>query len=200
MQYVQKYMELYPEDTVVVKGGAAAYLIIKDCLGQNVPLNDIDVSINTTESERTILSRWVSIVPSSYQQVGYASTIFTLVDTTCHDLAFDIFVNEDYFSNTEKVGFYQVERLDLMIFNIFRELKSRKSDMDFIQNPMECWSQNPMECWSQKDISDYIEKYNRISNRLVLLVECLKKRQGKCIKKRQGKYIKKQEGSIPISI
>ena len=178
MQYVQKYMELYPEDTTVVKGGAAAYLILQECLDQNIPINDIDVAINTDVSGQVILDRWLLIVPSSYTvqydqynlyNPEFPISIFTLTDTTGSDFSLDIFVNDDDFTYTEKIGSFNVERLDLMIKRLYSELYDRKSDIEFLRD-------DP-DAMPNIDLQQFIEKYNRMYDRLILLGECFKKRQ-----------------------
>jgi len=172
MQYVQKYMELYPEDTTMVKGGAAAYLILKECLDQNIPINDIDVAINTDVSVQVIIDRWLLIVPSSYTvryNPEFPISIFTLTDTTGSDFSLDIFVNDDDFTYTEKIGSFNVERLDLMIKRLYSELYDRKSDIEFLRDDPDAMPNIVLQ--------QIIEKYNRMYDRLILLGECFKKRR-----------------------
>lgn len=173
MQYVQRYIELYPNDTVVLKGGAAAYILLKECLNQDIYLKDIDISINTTISAETILQRWLSIVPKTYiveyddkYSLSY-SAIFTLVDTTNSELSLDIFVNEDHYTHLEQVGNFKVERLDCMIGRIYRDLRGRKNEIET--------TKDLLVPWIQKERPKLIDKYNRMYKRLELLIECYKK-------------------------
>ena len=168
MEHVERYMQLYPNDKVVIKGGAAANLIIKSCLGMIIPMNDIDISINTTESCRTIVERWLSILPGHYvvNYDNYLPTIFNLTGAADNDISFDIFVNEDNFEFTEKIGPFLVENLNLMTANLNRDLIGRKADIDLMRSGA--------IGWTEKQISDYIVKYNRMLNRLELLTRCVR--------------------------
>jgi len=152
---------------------------LQECLNENIPINDIDVSINTDEPVQMIIDRWLLIVPPTYTlkhesflsqyDPNFINPIFTLTDTTGSDFSLDIFVNEDDIKYTEQIGDFHVERLDLMITKLYNELESRKSDIDyFINNPDDI---------GDFDLQEYIEKYKRMHDRLILLNKCFKKRR-----------------------
>lgn len=172
MQYVRKYIELYPQDKVVIKGGAAADLFLQEYGLERPVVKDVDVSINTTERGLTVVQRWLAIIPSTHRtdyDEKYPIGIFKIVDPTGSDMSLDIFVNEDYFSSVEEIGGFYVESLGKMINNLHQELVGRKADIEFMRERK--------EKWTQEQISGDVDKYNRLLARLKLLILCFKKRQ-----------------------
>lgn len=167
MQYVERYMELYPEDRVTIIGGRAAYLHLSEC-GINASLKDVNVE--TDADGRTILDRFLSIVPPSYTakfDVNYPISIFTLLDESGEDIPVDVFVNQEYIHDTKRIGAFRVERLDTLINKYYRELLGRKMDVELIQSGV--------IDWNREEIPLLIDKYNRLLNRLQLLVECYRR-------------------------
>lgn len=171
MEYVRKYIELYPQDKVVIKGGAAADLFFQEYLMERPVVKDIDVSINTSERRQTIVQRWLAIIPSTYRtdfDEQHPSGIFTIVDPTGSDKSLDVFVNEDVFSTTEVIDGFHVESLGKTINNLHQELVGRKVDIEFMREQKERF---------QEEIGDHVNKYNRLLARLELLLKCHKERQ-----------------------
>ncbi len=168
MQYIQRYMELYPMDNITLIGGAAAFLQLQN-YGRYIQLNDIDVNISTKESGKTILERWLAIVPSSYianYDTNYIISFFTLMDSNKQDLSIDVFVNEQYIYETESIGQFKVETIDRMISRYYSELTGRRLDIQLISSGL--------IKWDQTDLQNQIDKYNRLLERLRLLIECQK--------------------------
>lgn len=170
MQYVQEYMRRDPEDKVTIIGGAAAYFHLRKC-NIDIPVKDIDVNITSVADGRKVLDRWLEIVPPSYVEefdVNYPISIFTLTDTSGKELSIDVFINEEYISETEEIELFQVEKLERMINRYYQEITGRKKDIELIQSGVIDW--NPDE------IPIMIDKYNRLVERFRLLAECLRSR------------------------
>lgn len=135
-----------------------------------IPVKDIDVNINTNEKGITILNRWLQIVPVTYSaqyDVNYPIGIFNLNDVTGKELSFDVFVNEDHILYREQIGAFHVERLDKMIEKLYSDLLGRKREIEFLQVLKSPHSYN---------LPELLEKYNRMLNRLQLLVKCYDQR------------------------
>lgn len=170
MDHVKKYMELYPIDKVTIIGGAAAYLLTRK-YGKLIPLKDIDVNIETSESVETVLKRWESVLPSTYTN-NYNpehSNIATFTDTSGVGLSFDIFVNETFRIPTESVNSFHVEEMTRLIVQLSRDLEGRKVDIDLMRSGL--------IPWSKEEIDEYVNKYQRLFARLQVLVECWKLRK-----------------------
>lgn len=169
MNFVETYMKLYPDDKVTLVGGAAAYLILQH-YGKEIPLKDIDVNIETTESGETILKRWTDILPLTYTpkyDPKYAIVLFTMIDTTNEGLPFDIFIGKSYFLDREQIGPFYVEEKIQFTTRLFQELEGRKVDIELMHD-------GQIFCL-EIDVLKYIEKYQRLLTRLGLLIECLER-------------------------
>ena len=130
MQYIQQYMNLYPEDETVIKGGAAAHLQLRQC-GFYDPIKDIDVSVRTWKrkgQERArryeILDRWTAILPKLYthnydinNSFGVSPAIVTFTDQTGQELHINVFINQENHPYIEEVEGFNVVSFDTLITN-----------------------------------------------------------------------------------
>lgn len=186
MQYVIEYMNLYPEDEVVIKGGAAAHLQLRQC-GIDDPVKDVDVSIWTGKGQdgeracnREVLDRWISILPESYvhnynqdEEMFFGGvmppSIVTFVDQTKQELPLDVFINEDYHFDIEEVEGFNVVSFDKLITNYYQLLKDYKADYSYMTSANKDGSYDV-------DISRIVDKHNRAAVRLKSLAVCFSQR------------------------
>lgn len=158
MQFINKYINTFPEDDVVLIGGAAAALIIKSCVNKNLPIKDIDVHINTKSSGEQILDKWMSILPTSYSPLYCKDEpleLLTFIDASSQNLNLDIFINQREISSLQEINGIFVENTSNILSCLEAELDERRYEIKYINN-------------SKPD-----DKLLRLEERYKLLKECL---------------------------
>ncbi len=90
MDAIRLYVQTHPEDRVILMGGAASYIWIKNKLGIDILLKDIDVHITTQANEEKVVNDFLHLLPG-YDVKGEPEVISTLEGP---GIPFDIFINQ----------------------------------------------------------------------------------------------------------
>lgn len=160
MEVVKKYIERFKEDRVILIGGAAAYVWIRHYLGIDIEIKDIDVHVNTSKSNETIVDRWLSYL-HGYDEVPPISSITTLVCKS--KISYDIFINERGYVPAEIVDGVLVENLIELISSYQFEINSMIEDLSYSGT-------------KDKEREYIVDKIERVNQRLCLLREVSKVR------------------------
>ena len=155
MDAVRRYIERYGMDGVVVIGGAAAYVWIKEYLGIEIPLHDIDVHITTSLTNRDIIQRWLYLLPR-YRAVEPISSITTLEprDSRGHT-TYDLFINEMPDMPYTVIDGLPVETLNEVIDDHVYTIEGLTSDIDYARD--------------SEELDWFLSKRSRMVYRLALL-------------------------------
>lgn len=171
MEYIAEYTKLYPDDKVVIIGGAAASLHLAQC-GIDSMVKDIDVDVFSTQQNQVVLERWKNVLPGNFTaqyDENYPPQIVTFTDTEGKSIPYDIMINQGFYSDkhVEKIGNYTVKRIMPIIQDYLQQLNGSKKDIELIESGIIPWDKDDFEAMKLK--------YNRLYKRLGLLIGCLKK-------------------------
>lgn len=97
LDFIRSYVELYPNDTVVIKGDAAAYIHLSK-YGNEVYIDFIDINIKSEETDETVMGRF-SLLGSNYKtttkNLSRSSSMFTHNCETGMEFPINVFVDGD---------------------------------------------------------------------------------------------------------
>jgi len=166
MEIVKAYMKQYPEDQVVViKGGYAAYLILKQ-YGVDIEVKDLDVNIFSSRTREDVCQSFEALLPSIYSVSGEVR-IFEYSDRAAQGIDIDLFINEEYITQIETIEGVQVESLERLIGSYYAFLKGNKRNIEFLKD---------IKPFGRNELDKMKTKHNRVLARFRSLVECHQKR------------------------
>src|SRR5579875_2485524 len=85
---VRTHIELNPEDDVTIIGGAASYLWVKEHLGTEIDIHDVDIHVSTPREATDVVESFLRLLPSYKVEGGSVSSITTIIGD---GLSIDIF-------------------------------------------------------------------------------------------------------------
>jgi hypothetical protein len=136
MQYIRIYQEKYPEDRLIIGGGAADYLHLKHLNGESVILKDVDVEVCTTSDGKEQLRRWRSILPERYlHTTDYEHIeIINWVDSTGEELSIDVFINQEEITRTVSIDGFLVKPLEDILSGYSISVEMEQEDIEYIMS------------------------------------------------------------------
>lgn len=152
MEYIRRYIRLYPADKLCLIGGAAASIWIESSLKQHIPIKDYDLLLNTRVNVTELMNRWRQLFPTAIIQHEFG--IITIIDSA---VTFDIFINERTIPRHSIIE-------DVPIMNYVSLIQTH---LWSIRNCMEDIVY--MEIKDDPELEDVRDKYQRLKQRLKLL-------------------------------
>lgn len=92
-QLVQRYQQQHPNDRVIVVGGTAAAWWVHYFKSEVLPIHDVDVLVQSSESETVIVDRWLALLPG-YQSTMIDQGIYRLTPVSTNQLSLDLFIEK----------------------------------------------------------------------------------------------------------
>lgn len=100
-------------------------------LNINVPIDDIDIHINTNKSDDVVVGQWLSLLPN-YHSITPISSITTLKPINGDGIKYDIFINErDHVECTILDG-VPVENIHDLMESDMNTIEGIKEDLGYI--------------------------------------------------------------------
>lgn len=168
MNYINAYQKKYPDDQLVVTGGAGDALHLSSSTGEKIYIKDIDVEVKTNTDGHEQLRRWKSVLPDSYQprHDDYLE-IITWIDTTGKDLSIDVFINQEDIADTVSIDGFLVRSLDSILDNYKINIPGMKYDIEYMKS-------QDVSFRLEDELRNTREKYDRYCERYEKLLKIVK--------------------------